>query len=59
MFEYMRARKRQNPADPDAEQIYCVGGHLDLTIVRADAYEQRRLVPWPDAVGCKIDPLAT
>jgi len=37
MFEYMRARKRPNPADPDAEQISCVGGHLDLTIARADA----------------------
>jgi hypothetical protein len=57
MFDYMRARKRPNPADPDAEQIYCVGGHLDLTIIRADEYEQRRLVTWPDEVGQKIEPL--
>jgi len=58
MFDYMRARKRPNPADPDAEQIYCVGGHLDLTIIRADEYEQRRLVTWPDEVGQKIEPMA-
>ncbi|WP_141684052.1 hypothetical protein [Rhizobium sp. AC44/96] len=58
MFEYMRARKRPNPSNPAAEQIFCVGGHLDLTIIRSHGYEQRRLVTWPDEVGKKIDPVA-
>ncbi|MGO7898923.1 hypothetical protein ACC719_15790 [Rhizobium ruizarguesonis] len=56
LFEYMRARKRQNPAYPDAELIYSIGGHLDLTIVRSDGYEHRRLLTWPDVVGERIDP---
>ncbi|MBX4967188.1 hypothetical protein [Rhizobium binae] len=56
LFEYMRTRKRPNPAYPDAEPIYSIGGHLDLTVVRGDGYERRRLVTWPDAVGAKIDP---
>ncbi|QJX04737.1 hypothetical protein [Rhizobium brockwellii] len=56
LFEYMRARKRQNPAYPDAELIYSIGGHLDLTVVRSDGYERRLLLTWPDVVGERIDP---
>ncbi|EJT05691.1 hypothetical protein [Rhizobium sp. CCGE 510] len=56
IFEYMRGRKRPNPAYRDAELIYSIGGHLDLTVVRSDGYERRRLVTWPDVIGQKIDP---
>ncbi|MGO8282183.1 hypothetical protein ACC795_12280 [Rhizobium ruizarguesonis] len=56
LFEYMRGRKRPNPAYPDADLIYSIGGHLDLTVIRADGYEHRRLLTWPDVVGQKINP---
>ncbi|AIC27060.1 hypothetical protein IE4771_CH01943 [Rhizobium etli bv. mimosae str. IE4771] len=58
LFEYMRARRRPNPAYPDASEIYSIGGHLDLTTVHANGYERRRLVTWPDTIGQKIDPFA-
>lgn len=56
LFEYMRVRKRPNPAYPEAEPIYSIGGHLNLTIIRADGHETIRLVTWPDVVGETIDP---
>ncbi|MBY5760929.1 hypothetical protein HFO07_30515 [Rhizobium leguminosarum] len=46
LFEYMRTRKRPDPAHPNAEPIYSIGGHLDLTVVRSDGYEHRRLLTW-------------
>lgn len=58
LFEQMRRKKNVNPAYPDKEPIYNVGGHLDLTIVRKDVYEHQRLVTWPDVVGQKIEPVA-
>lgn len=56
-LESMRRQKMTNPSDPDREPFYSVGGHVDLTIIRADGYEQRMLHSWPDVVGEKIDPL--
>ncbi|MDR9782280.1 hypothetical protein [Rhizobium redzepovicii] len=56
LFEYMRARKRPNPAYPEAEPIYSIGGHLDLTVLREDGCERRRLLTWPDVIGQEIDP---
>jgi hypothetical protein len=56
-LESMRRQKMTNPSDPDREPFYSVGGHIDLTIVRADGYDQRTLHTWPDVVGEKIDPL--
>jgi hypothetical protein len=59
LFEQMRQKKNVNPASPDLEPIYSVGGHLDLTIVRKNEYEHQRLLTWPDVVGEPIDPFAT
>jgi hypothetical protein len=58
LFEQMRHKKNVNPAFPDREPIYSVGGHVDLTIVRKDEYEHQRLLTWPDVVGQKIEPSA-
>ncbi len=55
LFEQMRQKKNINPAYPDKEPIYTVGGHVDLTIVRKNEYEHQRLLTWPDVVGQKID----
>ena len=57
-LESMRKQKMTNPADPDREPFYSVGSHIDLTIIRADGYEQRMLHAWPDQVGEKIDPFS-
>lgn len=56
VFEWMRARKRPNPAYPDQPPIYSIGGWLDFTVVRSGGYEQRRLLTWPDEIGQRIDP---
>ncbi|MBO3760027.1 hypothetical protein [Ciceribacter sp. L1K22] len=56
LFESMRRQKMTNPAAPDREPFYSVGAHIDLTVIRADGYEQRRLHEWPDVIGAKIDP---
>lgn len=58
IFESMRRQKMKNPASPEREPFYSVGGHVDLTIVRASGYERRRLREWPDVIGQKIDPFA-
>ncbi|PJI44167.1 hypothetical protein [Ciceribacter selenitireducens] len=58
MLDCMRRQKMTNPSDPDREPFYSVGGHIDLTVVRADGYEQRTLHTWPDVVGEKIDPVS-
>lgn len=56
LFAQMRQSKNINPAHPDSEPIYSVGGHLDHTILWVDKYEQNRLITWPDKVGEKIQP---
>jgi len=59
LMESMRRQKMVNPASPDGEPRHSVGGHVDLTVVRADGYERRRLHEWPeDVVGQKIEPFA-
>ncbi|GAB5460890.1 hypothetical protein [Hoeflea alexandrii] len=58
LFECMRRQLLANPAAPDRDPIHSVGGHLDLTILRADGFELERLHEWPDAIGQKIDPNA-
>jgi hypothetical protein len=57
LMEAMRKQKMVNPAKPDREPVYSVGGHVDLTIIRTEGYQRRRLITWPDVVGEKIDPL--
>lgn len=57
MLDSMRRQRMTNPAAPDREPFYSVGGHIDMTVIRADGYEQRVLHTWPDVVGEKIDPL--
>jgi len=56
MLSSMRRQRMTNPAAPDCEPFYSVGGHIDMTVIRADGYEQRVLHTWPDVVGEKIDP---
>lgn len=56
LFECMRRQPLANPAAPLQEPGHTIGGHLDFTVVRADGYETRRLLTWPDVVGEKIDP---
>jgi len=56
LFEFMRRRKRVNPTRPSAPPIFSIGGHLDLTVIRLEGYEQRVLKQWPDVIGEKIDP---
>ncbi|WP_432331006.1 hypothetical protein RMS29_001800 [Agrobacterium rosae] len=59
LFEQMRREKNGNPAFPEREPIYNVGGHLDLTIVRQETYQHERLLTWPDVIGEPIDPFRT
>lgn len=57
LFEALRATRMQHLAHPDQPWIYGVGGHVDLTTVRADGCTTERLRTWPqDVVGEKIDP---
>lgn len=58
LLEQMRQTKNRSPAFANRDPIYSVGGHVDLTILRADDYEHHRLVTWPDVVGRKIEPMA-
>jgi hypothetical protein len=58
VFNSMRKQKMTNPADPAQEPGFKVGGHVDLTVIRTDGYEQRRILTWPDEVGRLIDPFA-
>ncbi|MDI5926465.1 hypothetical protein QBK93_17450 [Rhizobium leguminosarum] len=56
LFGSMRCQKMINPAAPDREPFHSVGAHVDLTVIRADGYEKRRLLTWPDVIGEKINP---
>lgn len=58
LFELMRRRKGPNPAMPGLPEIHGIGGHVDLTTVRATGATTTRLRTWPDAIGAKIDPFA-
>lgn len=48
---FMRRRKRINPAAPSGEPIFSIDGHLDLTVIRPEGYEQRVLRQWSDVIG--------
>lgn len=56
LFEALRATRMQHLAHPDQPWIYGVGGHVDLTTVRADGVTTERLRTWPDVIGEPIDP---
>ncbi|WP_165219547.1 hypothetical protein [Affinirhizobium pseudoryzae] len=56
LFNCMRRQPLANPAAPGKESGHTIGGHLDFTVVRAESYETRQLLTWPDVVGEKIDP---
>lgn len=56
LFERMRAIAGPNPARPHVPDHHGIGGHLDLTTVRADGCVTERLRMWPDVVGQKISP---
>jgi hypothetical protein len=58
LLEAMRRKKGPNPSKPDLPELYGIGGHVDLTTIRADGVETKRLRTWPDVVGQKIDPFA-
>ncbi len=59
LFEYMRRQKETTIVYPEGGPIFSIGGHLDLTFVFPDGYEQRRLLTWPDVIGEKVDPERT
>lgn len=57
LFERMRRVAGPNPVKPDLAHIFGIGGHIDLTTVRADGCTVERLHTWPvDVVGQKIRP---
>lgn len=56
MFDAMRRQTMTNPANPHREPLHTVGGHIDLTVIRADGITTKRLHTWPDVVGEKITP---
>lgn len=57
LFEAMRQTKMAHLAHPDQPMLYGVGGHVDLTVVRADGVTTERLRTWPDEIGRKIEPV--
>lgn len=59
MIDAMRRQKMTNPAEPLREPFYSVGGHIDLTVIRAEGITTKRLhVFSADVVGRPIDPFA-
>ncbi|MFB2553915.1 hypothetical protein [Ensifer soli] len=43
-------------ADGRAVEWHCVGGHVDLTVIRQDGVTTERLRTWPDTIGERIVP---
>lgn len=58
LMELMRKRKGGNPSNPFLPDVYGIGGHVDLTVVRPDGVTSKRLRTWPDVIGQPIDPFA-
>ncbi|MHA6644573.1 hypothetical protein [Mesorhizobium sp. A623] len=56
VMELMRKKKGGNPTAPDLPEIHGIGGHVDLTVIRADGVTTTRLRTWPDQIGQKINP---
>lgn len=56
LMELMRKRKAGNPSNSLLPNVYGIGGHVDLTVVRPDGVTTKRLRTWPDEIGKKIDP---
>lgn len=56
LFEAFRETRMQHLAHPDKPWVYGVGGHVDLTVVRAGGVSTERLRTWPDTIGEKIRP---
>lgn len=57
LLERMRRVPGMNPAKPDLPYLFGIGGHIDLTTVRADGCTVERLHIWPeDVIGEKIRP---
>lgn len=56
LMELMRKRKAGNPSNSLLPDVYGIGGHVDLTVVRPEGVTTKRLRTWPDVIGEKIDP---
>lgn len=56
LFEAFRRTKMVHLAHPEQPKLYAVGGHVDLTTVRAEGVSVERLRTWPDVAGEKIEP---
>jgi hypothetical protein len=56
VMELMRKRKCGNPANSLLPDVYGIGCHVDLTVVRPGGVTTTRLRVWPDVIGEKIDP---
>jgi hypothetical protein len=53
MMEIMRGRPGKGA---NGEPIWCVGGHVNLTIIDARGARTETLRTWPGAIGKPIDP---
>lgn len=58
LMKLMRKRKGGHPTKPFLPDVYGIGGHVDLTIVRPGGVTTKRLHIWPDVIGQPIDPFA-
>lgn len=56
LCQYLRGRTDFVIDDPEKRQIHIVGGHIDLTTVKAVGASTRRLLTWPDLPLEFIDP---
>lgn len=57
LFEAMRKVPGPNPTRPDLPDVYGLGGHVDLTVIRASRATTTRMHTWAeDVVGQKIVP---
>lgn len=56
LFDAMRRRKGPNPLKPGLPDVYGIGGHIDLTVVRPTGCTVERLHTWSDVVGERIEP---
>lgn len=56
LFERMRRIPGPSAERPDLPDVYGIGGHVDLTTVRASGVTVERLRTWPDEIGERIDP---
>jgi hypothetical protein len=58
LMEIMRRQKSGNPTKPFLPDVYGIGGHVDLTVIRPTGSSTKRIHTWPDVIGEPINPFA-